>query len=130
MPEALFSLILLAPVFFSGERFHSVSSNTEKIVRGMITEFKLKPGYDHACIPLPWNRQILPWLMNGWILSKRMPQNDLAESEIRKNHGRNSGNVPVCHAEEPASRADDHGGTGSYCGQQQSHKIFGSLIFR
>jgi L-alanine-DL-glutamate epimerase-like enolase superfamily enzyme/pimeloyl-ACP methyl ester carboxylesterase len=53
IPEALSSLILLAPVFFSGERFHSVSSITEKIVRGMITEFKLKPGYDHACIPLP-----------------------------------------------------------------------------
>lgn len=53
MPDVVSSLILLAPVFFSGERFHSVSDITEKVLRGMITEFKLKPGYDHACIPIP-----------------------------------------------------------------------------
>lgn len=53
MPDAVSSLMLMAPVFFSNERFRSVLSISEKIVRGMIAEFKLKPEHDHACIPVP-----------------------------------------------------------------------------
>ena len=53
IPDTVSSLMLMAPVFFSNERFRSVLSISEKIVRGMITEFKLKPEHDHACIPVP-----------------------------------------------------------------------------
>jgi L-alanine-DL-glutamate epimerase-like enolase superfamily enzyme/pimeloyl-ACP methyl ester carboxylesterase len=53
MPDAVSSLMLMAPLFFSNERFRSVLSITEKIARGMIAEFKLKPEHDHACIPVP-----------------------------------------------------------------------------
>jgi L-alanine-DL-glutamate epimerase-like enolase superfamily enzyme/pimeloyl-ACP methyl ester carboxylesterase len=47
------SLILLTPGFFWNERFRSVLSIAEKIVMEMISEFKLKPERDHACIPIP-----------------------------------------------------------------------------
>jgi L-alanine-DL-glutamate epimerase-like enolase superfamily enzyme/pimeloyl-ACP methyl ester carboxylesterase len=53
IPDAVSSLILLAPFFFSNERYRSVKSITGKIVQGMIAEFKLKPERDHACIPVP-----------------------------------------------------------------------------
>jgi L-alanine-DL-glutamate epimerase-like enolase superfamily enzyme/pimeloyl-ACP methyl ester carboxylesterase len=53
MPDVLSSLMLMAPVFFSNERFRSVLSISEKIVQGMMAEFKLKPEHDHACIPVP-----------------------------------------------------------------------------
>gem|GEM_PF-200382 len=53
MPDAVSSLMLMAPVFFSNERFRSVLSISEKIVWAMIAEFKLKPEHDHACIPVP-----------------------------------------------------------------------------
>ena len=49
----LSSLILLTPGFFWNERFRSVVSITEKIILKMISEFKLKPERDHACIPIP-----------------------------------------------------------------------------
>jgi L-alanine-DL-glutamate epimerase-like enolase superfamily enzyme/pimeloyl-ACP methyl ester carboxylesterase len=51
--NALTSLILLTPGFFWNERFRSVISISEKIVFDMISEFKLKPDRNHACIPLP-----------------------------------------------------------------------------
>ncbi|MCX5819464.1 MAG: alpha/beta fold hydrolase [Deltaproteobacteria bacterium] len=51
--NTLSSLILLAPGFFWNERFMSVISIAEKIVLKMITEFKLKPEGNHACIPIP-----------------------------------------------------------------------------
>lgn len=50
---ALESLILLTPGFFWNERFRSVLSIAEKIVMEMISEFKLKPEREHACIPIP-----------------------------------------------------------------------------
>jgi len=50
---ALESLILLTPGFFWNERFRSVLSIAEKIVMEMISEFKLKPERDRACIPIP-----------------------------------------------------------------------------
>ncbi|MDD4356095.1 MAG: alpha/beta fold hydrolase, partial [Smithellaceae bacterium] len=53
MHDAVSSLVLMTPVIFSNERFRSVVSITGKIVSGMIAEFKLKPDYDHACIPVP-----------------------------------------------------------------------------
>jgi L-alanine-DL-glutamate epimerase-like enolase superfamily enzyme/pimeloyl-ACP methyl ester carboxylesterase len=49
----LSSLILLAPSFFWNERFRSVLKSAEKIVLKMIFGFKLKPGRNRACIPLP-----------------------------------------------------------------------------
>ncbi len=51
--NTLNSLILLTPSFFWNERFRSVISISEKIVFDMISEFKLKPDRNHACIPLP-----------------------------------------------------------------------------
>jgi len=51
--NALTSLILLTPGFFWNERFRSVISISEKIVFDMISEFKLQPDRNHACIPLP-----------------------------------------------------------------------------
>ncbi|MEI7636797.1 MAG: alpha/beta fold hydrolase [Syntrophus sp. (in: bacteria)] len=51
--DELSSLILLTPGFFWNERFRSVLSIAEKIMLGMIAEFKLKPDRDHACIPIP-----------------------------------------------------------------------------
>ena len=51
--DELSSLILLTPGFFWNERFRSVLSIAEKIMLGMISEFKLKPERDHACIPIP-----------------------------------------------------------------------------
>ena len=51
--NTLTSLILLTPGFFWNERFRSVISISEKIVFDMISEFKLKPDRNHACIPLP-----------------------------------------------------------------------------
>jgi len=49
----LASLILLTPGFFWNERFRSVLSIAEKIVLEMVSEFKLKPERNHACIPVP-----------------------------------------------------------------------------
>jgi len=49
----LSSLILLTPGFFWNERFRSVLSIAEKIVLEMVSEFKLKPERNHACIPVP-----------------------------------------------------------------------------
>ncbi len=51
--NTLSSLILLTPGFFWNERFRSVISIAEKIVFKMISEFKLKPDRNHACIPIP-----------------------------------------------------------------------------
>jgi pimeloyl-ACP methyl ester carboxylesterase len=51
--DTLSSLILLTPSFFWNERFRSVLDMAEKIVLKMISEFKLKPERDHACIPIP-----------------------------------------------------------------------------
>ena len=51
--DELSSLILLTPGFFWNERFRSVLSIAEKIMLGMISEFKLKPERNHACIPIP-----------------------------------------------------------------------------
>jgi len=51
--NTLTSLILLTPGFFWNERFRSVISISEKIVFDMISEFKLQPDRNHACIPLP-----------------------------------------------------------------------------
>ncbi|MCX5846869.1 MAG: alpha/beta fold hydrolase [Deltaproteobacteria bacterium] len=51
--DMLSSLILLTPGFFWNERFRSVLSIAEKIVMDMISEFKLKPERNHACIPIP-----------------------------------------------------------------------------
>ena len=51
--NTLSSLILLTPGFFWNERFRSVLSIAEKIVLKMISEFKLKPERNHACIPIP-----------------------------------------------------------------------------
>lgn len=51
--NTLTSLILLTPGFFWNERFRSVISISEKIVFDMISEFKLKPDRNHACIPIP-----------------------------------------------------------------------------
>jgi L-alanine-DL-glutamate epimerase-like enolase superfamily enzyme/pimeloyl-ACP methyl ester carboxylesterase len=51
--NTLSSLILLTPGFFWSERFRSVISIAEKIVFKMISEFKLKPDRNHACIPIP-----------------------------------------------------------------------------
>ncbi|HEY5497988.1 MAG TPA: alpha/beta hydrolase, partial [Syntrophales bacterium] len=53
MGAELSSLILLTPGFFWNERFRSVLSIAEKIMMGMISEFKLKPERNHACIPIP-----------------------------------------------------------------------------
>jgi L-alanine-DL-glutamate epimerase-like enolase superfamily enzyme/pimeloyl-ACP methyl ester carboxylesterase len=51
--NTLSSLILLTPGFFWNERFRSVISIAENIVFSMISEFKLKPDRNHACIPIP-----------------------------------------------------------------------------
>jgi len=51
--DELSSLILLTPGFFWNERFRSVLSIAEKIVMEMVSEFKLKPERNHACIPIP-----------------------------------------------------------------------------
>ncbi len=51
--NTLSSLILLTPGFFWNERFRSVMSISEKIILKMISEFKLKPERNHACIPIP-----------------------------------------------------------------------------
>lgn len=51
--DILSSLILLTPGFFWNERFRSVLSIAEKTVMDMISEFKLKPERDYACIPIP-----------------------------------------------------------------------------
>ncbi len=51
--NTLSSLILLTPGFFWNERFRSVISIAEKVVLKMISEFKLKPERNHACIPIP-----------------------------------------------------------------------------
>ena len=51
--DMLSSLILLTPGFFWNERFRSVLRIAEKIVMDMISEFKLKPERNHACIPIP-----------------------------------------------------------------------------
>jgi L-alanine-DL-glutamate epimerase-like enolase superfamily enzyme/pimeloyl-ACP methyl ester carboxylesterase len=51
--NTLSSLILLTPGLFWNERFRSVISIAEKIVFKMISEFKLKPDRNHACIPIP-----------------------------------------------------------------------------
>ncbi len=51
--DMLSSLILLTPGFFWNERFRSVLSIGEKIIMDMISEFKLKPERNHACIPIP-----------------------------------------------------------------------------
>jgi L-alanine-DL-glutamate epimerase-like enolase superfamily enzyme/pimeloyl-ACP methyl ester carboxylesterase len=51
--NTLSSLILLTPGFFWNERFRSVISIAEKIVFKIISEFKLKPDRNHACIPIP-----------------------------------------------------------------------------
>ncbi len=51
--NTLSSLILLTPGFFWNERFRSVISISEKIILKMISEFKLKPERNHACIPIP-----------------------------------------------------------------------------
>lgn len=51
--NTLSSLILLTPGFFWNERFRSVLSIAEKTILKMISEFKLKPERDHACIPIP-----------------------------------------------------------------------------
>ncbi|PKN18068.1 MAG: hypothetical protein CVU71_11140 [Deltaproteobacteria bacterium HGW-Deltaproteobacteria-6] len=53
MPDAVSSLILMAPSFFWNERFHSVLSINRKITQEMMAVFKLKPERDHACIPIP-----------------------------------------------------------------------------
>jgi len=50
--KTLSSLILLTPGFFWNERFRSVISIAEKIVLKMISEFRLKPEGNHACIPI------------------------------------------------------------------------------
>lgn len=47
------SLILLTPGFFWNERFRSVISVAERIVFDMMSEFKLEPDRDQACIPIP-----------------------------------------------------------------------------
>lgn len=51
--DTLSSLILLTPGFFWNERFRSVLSIAEKTVMDMLSEFKLKPEREHACIPIP-----------------------------------------------------------------------------
>ena len=51
--DTLSSLILLTPGFFWNERFRSVLSIGEKIIMEMISEFKLKPERNRACIPIP-----------------------------------------------------------------------------
>jgi pimeloyl-ACP methyl ester carboxylesterase len=51
--KSLSSLILLTPGFFWNDRFRSVLRIGEKIVMDMISEFKLKPERNHACIPIP-----------------------------------------------------------------------------
>jgi L-alanine-DL-glutamate epimerase-like enolase superfamily enzyme/pimeloyl-ACP methyl ester carboxylesterase len=51
--DELSNLILLTPGFFWNERFRSVLSIAEKIMLGMISEFKLKPERNQACIPIP-----------------------------------------------------------------------------
>jgi pimeloyl-ACP methyl ester carboxylesterase len=51
--DELSSLILLTPGFFWNERFRSVIRITEKVIMEMISEFKLKPERDRACIPIP-----------------------------------------------------------------------------
>ena len=47
------SLILITPGFFWNERFRSVLSISENVILDLISEFKLKPERDHACIPVP-----------------------------------------------------------------------------
>jgi len=64
--SALESLILLTPGFFWNERFRSVLSIAEKIVMEMISEFKLKPERDHACIPIPMEATDFT-LVNEWL---------------------------------------------------------------
>jgi len=51
--NTLSSLVLLTPVFFWNERFRSVISISEKIIFGMISEFKLQPDRNHPCVPIP-----------------------------------------------------------------------------
>lgn len=53
LKDKLSSLILLTPGFFWNDRFRSVLSITEEIVLKMISEFKLKPERNQACIPIP-----------------------------------------------------------------------------
>ena len=53
LDDQLSSLILLTPGFFWNERFRSIISATERAVLGMMSEFKLKPDRDHACVPIP-----------------------------------------------------------------------------
>ncbi len=53
LENKLSSLILLTPGFFWNERFRSVVSIAEKTVLKMISEFKLKPEGNRACVPLP-----------------------------------------------------------------------------
>jgi L-alanine-DL-glutamate epimerase-like enolase superfamily enzyme/pimeloyl-ACP methyl ester carboxylesterase len=53
LENSLSSLILLTPGFFWNDRFRSVLRIGEKIVMDMISEFKLKPERNHACIPIP-----------------------------------------------------------------------------
>jgi pimeloyl-ACP methyl ester carboxylesterase len=47
------SLILLTPGFFWNERFRSVLTIAEQVMMDIISEFKLQPERDHACIPIP-----------------------------------------------------------------------------
>jgi L-alanine-DL-glutamate epimerase-like enolase superfamily enzyme/pimeloyl-ACP methyl ester carboxylesterase len=51
--DTLSNLILLTPSFFWNERFRSVLDMAEKIVLKMMTQFKLKPERNLACIPIP-----------------------------------------------------------------------------
>ncbi len=60
------SLILLTPGFFWNARFRSVISTTERVVRDMMSEFKLKPDRNRVCIPIPMEAadftQVQEWL--------------------------------------------------------------------
>ncbi len=53
LSHVLSSLILLTPGFFWNERFRSVITVGEKIIRNMISEFNLDPERDQAYVPIP-----------------------------------------------------------------------------
>jgi len=53
LPDAVDSLIFLAPGFFWNDRFRSVLRMAEKVLLKMIDTFTLKPDRDHPCVPIP-----------------------------------------------------------------------------
>jgi L-alanine-DL-glutamate epimerase-like enolase superfamily enzyme/pimeloyl-ACP methyl ester carboxylesterase len=66
LSEKISSLILLTPGFFWNERFRSVLRISEKIILKIISEFKIKPERNHACIPVPMEATDFT-LIEDWI---------------------------------------------------------------